>query len=54
MLAGWNKNDVYVAYLIGGFRVRVLVGFFVVLVLATLAESVLSAATFDGFPSASG
>lgn len=44
----------HVADLAGGFRVRVLAGFFVVLVLATLAVSALSSAAFDGFPSPSG
>ena len=42
------------AYLAGGFLVRVFVGFFVVLALATLAVSALSSAAFDGFPSESG
>ena len=52
-LAGGDGNEC-VTYFTGGFRVRVLAGFFVVLALATLAESVLSAATFEDFPSASG
>lgn len=42
------------AYFAGGFLVRVFVGFFVVVALATLAVSVLSRAAFDGFASESG
>ena len=53
MSADKGRNG-WVSYLAGGFLFRVFVGFFVVVVLATLALSVLSSAAFDGFPSESG
>jgi hypothetical protein len=53
-MSGGGDGSESVAYLAGGFLVRVLEGFFVVLALATLAVSVLSCEAFDGFASESG